>query len=182
MSTPTSNRQRLLMILAGSAILLLVLDSLAFTPLTKAWQSRSAEIVRLKKSVTEGRSTVERAERTRGLWAEMEKQAMPLEPAKAEQDLVTAFDRWGRGSNVELGSIKPQWKRGSSARYSLLECRVDATGSVASLSRFLYEVEKSPLALRVEAIEMTARNENGQRLSLGLLITGLRFAPLEARK
>ena len=50
--------------------------------------------------------------------------------AKAEQELVTAFDRWGRAGGIELGSIKPQWKRGSSNRYSLLECRVDASGSL----------------------------------------------------
>jgi len=182
MSKLTPNRQRLLMILAASAIGLLILDSAVRAPLTTAWQSRSAEIARLKKSVTEGRSMVERADRIRSLWAEMQTQAVPNDPAKAEQDLVTAFDRWGRAGSVELGSIKPQWKRGATSRYSLLECRVDATGSLASLSRFLYEVEKSALALRIESIELTARDENGQRLAMGLLITGLRLSPLEGRR
>jgi hypothetical protein len=182
MKSLSTNRQRLLMILAGVSILLLVLDSVVFTPMTKAWRARSTEIVRLNKSVTEGRSSIERAERTRRLWAEMETQALPAEPAKAEQDLVTAFDRWGRAGGVELGSIKPQWKRGATNRYSLLECRVDASGTLAAISRFLYEVEKSPLALRVDSIELTSRDDSGNKLSLGLLVSGLRLTQLEGRR
>ncbi len=182
MSKTPVNRQRLLIILAGVSIGLLLLDSVVLTPLTKAWQNRRAEIVRLQKSVTEGRGVIERASRTRSLWAEMQGQAMPADPAKAEQDLITAFDRWGRATGVELGSIKPQWKRGTSNRYSQIECRVDATGSLAALTRFLYEVEKSALALKVDAVELNARDDSGSRLSLGLLVSGLRLVPLEARK
>lgn len=175
-------RQRLLMILAGAAVLLLVFDSAILTPLTSAWRSRTAEIARLEKSVTEGRGMIERAERMESLWAEMQEKALPKDAAKAEQDLISAFDRWGRSSNVELGSIKPQWKRGQTNRYSQLECRVDATGSMATLSRFLYEVEKSTLALRVDSVEITSRDDTGQKLTLGLLVSGLRLTPLEGKK
>ncbi len=181
MNQTPPNRQRLLLILAGVGLLLLVGDSLLLTPLTKAWQSRGTEIARLQKNVTEGRSVIDRATRTQSLWAEMQAQALPKDPAKAEQDLITAFDRWGRAAGIELGSIKPQWKRGATPRYSQLECRVDATGSLATLSRFLYEVEKSPLALRVDTVELTSRDDQGQRLTLGLLVSGLRLVPLEGR-
>jgi hypothetical protein len=182
MSKPPVNRQKLLLIAAGASVALLLLDRLLVSPLTKAWQSRRAEITRLQKSVTGGRSAIERGPRTRSLWAEMQAQALESDPAKAEQDLITAFDRWGRAGSVELGSIKPQWKRGATNRYSLLECRVDATGTLSALSRFLFEVERSPLALRVDSVELTARDDNGQRLSLGLLVSGLRLTPLESRK
>lgn len=181
MNLSSSNRQRLLMILAGAAVLLLVLDSLVLTPLTKGWRTRTAEIARLQKNVAEGRSMIERADRTRAAWSEMQAQALPKEVAKAEQDLVSAFDRWGRATNIELASIKPQWKRGGTNRYSQLECRVDASGTLATLTRFLYEVEKSTLALRVDSVELTARDDNGQKLSLGLLVSGLRLAPLEGK-
>jgi hypothetical protein len=112
----------------------------------------------------------------------MQSEALPKEPAQAEQDVISAFDRWGRSNNIELGSIKPQWKRGTTNRYSQLECRVDATGSLATLSRFLYEVEKSKLPLRVDSVELTSRDEYGQKLTLGLLVSGLRLSPLEGRQ
>jgi hypothetical protein len=181
MKTTPPQRQRLLLILAGAGLLLLVGDSLILTPLTKAWQGRSAEIAKLTKNVSEGRGIIERADRTQSLWKEMQAQAFPKDPAKAEQDLITAFDRWGRAHAIEVGSIRPQWKRGLTSRYSLLECRIDATGTLATLSRFLHEVERSPLALRVESVELTSRDEQGQRLGLSLLVSGLRLAPLEGK-
>ncbi|MSU48515.1 MAG: hypothetical protein EXS37_05380 [Opitutus sp.] len=181
MKLSPNNRQQLLMILAGVAILLLVLDSLVFTPLTKTWQAHRAEIIRLQKNVTEGRGLIASQARMHAKWKEMQEEALPAEPAQAEQELISAFDKWGRGSSIELGSIKPQWKRGATNRYSQLECRVDATGSLAALSRFLYEVEKSTLALRVDSVELTSRDESGHKLTLGLLVSGLRFTPLEGR-
>lgn len=177
-----SNRQRLLVIVTAAALLLLILDRIVFTPLGANWRARATEIARLQKNVTEGRGVIARAARTRALWAEMQSQSLPKEPAQAEQDLVSAFDRWGRMSNIELGSIKPQWKRGASNRNSQLECRVDASGSVTTLSRFLFEVEKSPLALRIDSVELTSRDEYGQKLTLGLLVSGLRLAPLEGKQ
>jgi hypothetical protein len=182
MKFDAANRPKLLMILAGTAVALLILDSVVFTPLTKSWKARTTEIAKLQKDVTEGKSLIARAERTKATWAEMQSQALPKEPAQAEQDLISAFDKWGRGTNIELGSIKPQWKRGATNKYSQLECRVDATGSLASLSRFLYEVEKSTLALRIDSVELTSRDEMGQKLTLGLLVSGLRLSPLEGRQ
>jgi hypothetical protein len=181
MKINASNRQQLLVVGAIIAIALLIGDSVIITPLTKAWQTRRTEIAKLQKSVIEGRGVIARAASTQARWKEMQEQALPKEPAQAEQELITAFDRWGRVSNATLGSIKPQWKRGASSRYSLLECRVDASGSLATLTRFLYEVEKSPLALRIDSIELTSRDDFGQKLTLGLLVSGLRMTPLEGK-
>ncbi|MBI5381669.1 MAG: hypothetical protein HZA31_07200 [Opitutae bacterium] len=175
------HRQRWLVILAGAAVLLLVLDSIVFTPLAKYWKDRSTEIVSLQKQIANGRSMIERAQHTEGLWKEMQAGALPKDPAQAEQEVISAFDRWGQANGVTLGSIKPQWKRGANARYSLLECRIDATGTLANLTRFLYEVEKSPLALRIDSVELATRDDYGQKLSLGLLISGLRLTPLEGK-
>ena len=181
MMTKLANRQRLLAVIAVAGVLLLILDHIVFTPLTTLWQTHSAEIAQLQKSVTNGSSLIERASQMQRVWSEMQANALPKDPAQAEQELISAFDRWGRGSGVELGSIKPQWKHGSTDRYSLLECRVDATGAYTSLGRFLFEVEKSPLALRLESIDLSSRDETGQKISLSLVVTGLRLAPLEGK-
>ena len=58
-----------------------------------------------------------------------------------------------------------------------LECRVDGFGNLSSLTRFLYDVEKDPMALKVEAVEITARDNDGQQLSLALQVSGLLLTP-----
>ena len=51
--------------------------------------------------------------------------------------------------------------------------RVEASGNLATLSRFLYEIEKSPMALKLDSVEITARDKDGQQLALGLQVSGL---------
>ena len=53
------------------------------------------------------------------------------------------------------------------------ECRVDAAGDLGKLSRFLYSVERDPMALKLELVELGARDKEGQQLSLGLQLSGL---------
>jgi len=181
MTLNPKNRQRMLLIATASVVVLYVLDAIVFTPLEATWKAHSAEIKKLKQDVGRGHGLIDREKQTRQKWADMQAEALPKDAAQAEQDLFSAFDRWGRTANIELGSIKPQWKRGATDRYSTLECRVDATGTLSSLTRFLYELEKSPLALRVDSVELNARDDGGQKLSLGLIVSGLRMTPLEGR-
>ena len=128
MSQKTNPRQKLLVIGAAVAVLLYVADGI-YGAVSASWSARSKEIAKLRQDVDKGRGSIERGPRTQATWADMEKNALPKDPAQAEQELITAFDKWGRANNVELASIKPQWKRGSNERYSLLECRIDATGT-----------------------------------------------------
>jgi len=39
--------------------------------------------------------------------------------------------------------------------------------------RFLYSIERSPMALKLELVELGARDKEGQQLSLGLQFSGL---------
>lgn len=175
-------RQKLLVIAAGAMVALFVLNSILIEPLTKTYQAHAAEIAKLKNDVARGRNAIARAKTTEKTWDDMKAQALPRDPAQAEQDVISAFDRWGRANNIELSSIRPQWKRGAKETYSLLECRVDASGTIPTLSRFIYEVEHSPLALRIDSVEMTSRDDYGQKLTLGLIVSGLRLAPLERKQ
>jgi hypothetical protein len=138
-------------------------------------------IAELRKSIIQGRASLEREQITRRRWNEMRKNTLPFGASPAEQEMLKAFDKWSQESGISVSSIKPQWKRGTSDDYSVLECRVDAAGSLATLTRFLYEVEHSPMALKIESMELAARDNNGQQLALGLLVSGLRLTPMEAK-
>lgn len=175
-------RQRLLAILVGVGLVLLVLDSWVIDPLLKTWRAHAAEIAKLETSVREGRALIVNEAAINRRWADMQAGALPKDPAQAEQDVLSAIDRWGQANRIELGSIRPQWKRGQNERYSLLECRVDATGNIGALTRFLHELERSPLALRIDSLELSSRDDNGGKIALGLVVSGLRLTPLERKR
>jgi hypothetical protein len=172
----------LLVIGAAAGVALYILDSVLFTPLTNLWQARSVEIAQLQKSVSTGRETIARAQQTQRVWAEMKANALPKDTAQAQQEVLTAFDKWRNANNLEFSSQRPQWKGRPADRYSLMEYRVDATGTMPTLSRFLYDLERSPLALRVDSVEVSSRDDLGQKLTLGLIVSGLRLAPVERKQ
>jgi len=175
------NRQQLLMIVAGVAFALWLGDALVFTPLVKLWRSRSTRVVELRKKVNDGEALVRRDLAIRSRWSQMQSNTLPDNASLAEQQVLAAFDKWSQDARVSVNSITPQWKPDNDD-YTTLECRVDASGSVGTLGLFLYNLEKDPMALRVESVEITARDKDGQQLSLGLQVSGLVLSRLEGSR
>jgi hypothetical protein len=168
------NRQQWLIILAATGAALLIGDKLIITPLTASWQERAKQIAELTQQVKQGSLLVSRDSVIRTRWDQMRNGTLPEEVSAAENEVLQAFERWSQESRISISSIKPQWKR-TGDDFMTLECRADAFGSIQALTRFLYEVEKDPLALRVEAVEITARDNDGQQLSVGLQVSGLQL-------
>ena len=175
----SNNRQQILLFVAGAIIALFLLDKVLITPITASWKKRSETIAQLKESIRSGKTMIDREQITNSRWNSMRRNTLPNNASQAEESVLEAFDEWSRETRISVSSIKPQWKRGESEEYSLLECRVDAAGSIGSLSDFLKAVEESPMALRIDSVEIASRDINGQRLTLGLLVSGLRLSPLE---
>lgn len=173
------NRQQLLIIVAGVAFGLLLGDSLVLSPLVKLWKSRSTHIVDLSKKVKNGEELLRRETILQSRWSHMQANTLTNSPSMAEQQVLAAFDKWSQDARISVNSITPQWKRDNDD-YQTLECRVDASGSVGTLGRFLFNIEKDPLALKIESVEITARDKDGQQLSMGLQISGLVLNPQEA--
>ena len=172
------NRQQLLTLVALTALVLLVGDRFILTPLVKSWNERSARIIELRKNVSKGAQILDREPTVRARWQDMSANTLASDNSEAEDQLFKAFDRWARESRLNLKSIKPQWKH-TSDDYMTLECRIDALGNLEAFTRFLYNIEKDPLALKMDAVEITTRDATGSQLSLGLLVSALVLTPKE---
>lgn len=172
----TNNRQQTLLIIAGAAIALLLGDSVVFTPLTRIWKERSATIADLRKQVNDGTQLLSREKTLRDRWALMQRNTLASSTSTAEQQVLKAVDRWAQDSRLSVSSIKPQWKIVDDD-YTTLECRVDATGNLAAVTRFLYELEKDPLAVKVDTLELSTRDNSGDQLTLALQVSGLLLTP-----
>ena len=168
------NRQQLLIIGAVVAIALFAGDQLVLSPLLKIWSARSTRVTELRKKITEGNLLVEREQKQsiRSRWDQMSRNALPNNTSAAEQQVYKAIDLWAQNSGVAISAITPQWKHDSDD-YMTFECRVDAAGDLGKLSRFLYSVERDPMALKLELVELGTRDKEGQQLSLGLQLSGL---------
>jgi hypothetical protein len=166
------NRQQLLTILALSAIGLFAADRLIITPLTDAWTARAKRLKDLQQKVTDGRSIIDRERALRGRWEQMQKNALPTTLSSAEEQVMNAFDSWRNQSGLNINSISPQWKH-DDTNFMTLQCRIEGLGNMKSVTRFLYEMENSPMPFRLENIEIASKDNEGQLLTFGLSVSGL---------
>ena len=166
------NRQRLLTILAGAVVALFAADKLLLEPLTASFKQRDTHIAELRKQVADGQQVLKREQSLRGRWDYMRTNTLPDNPSLAEQQVFKAFDKWSQESHIGITSITPQLKHDAD-EFSTMEFRVEASGNLAAVSQFLYAIEKDPMALKLETTEISARDTEGQVLSLGLQVSGL---------
>lgn len=172
------NRETLLAVLATAVVALLIIDRLIIGPLISGWKDRTETIAELRTSINRGRTMIDRENVTRSMWNDMRRNTLPANASAAEEHVLEAFDRWTKESRVTVNSIKPQWKRGDTEDYSVLECTIDAAGDIGALTRFLHAVENTEIALRIESVTLTARDNSGTQLALDLAVSGLRLGPL----
>jgi len=174
------NRQDFLVVLTLAAVGLFVAVNFILTPLGDWWSARSKQLKDLRDKVTYGQGLLKREAGIRSHWDDMQAGALPANSSLAEQRLMKAFDTWRNDTGAELASIMPQWKS-DSTNYMTISCRVELGGNLGTLSRYLYELEQSPLALRVDTVELSAHDNDGQQFTLGLEVNGLALTQPEKK-
>jgi Tfp pilus assembly protein PilO len=174
------NRQQFLVVLTIAAAALYVGVNFIIEPLGGWWSSRQAQVRELRTQVADGRKLVARESAILNHWADMQSNSLPANTSLAESKLLKAVDEWSRNSGADVTSLMPQWKN-DSTNYMTLACRVETAGDLGTLSAFLYELEKGPMALRLDAVELGARDKDGQQLTLSVEMNGLALITQEKK-
>jgi Tfp pilus assembly protein PilO len=172
------NREKFLLILTIAVVALYAGDMLVFEPLGKWWAARSHNIVTLRNRVKEGKFMLLRDASIHSQWNEMSAKTLPDNTSLAEQQLLKSFDNWSQESGATVTGITPQWKN-DSTNYLTLNCRVEATGDLGTLSRFVYDIERNTIALKLDSVEFSTHDNSGQQLTLGLQFSGLALTTLK---
>jgi hypothetical protein len=175
------NRQQLLMALAIAAVILFAADQVFIEPMYGWWKTRAKTVAGLREQVKNGRRLIEREAALRGRWDQMRTNTLPDNPSLAEQQTLKAFDNWARESGADVTGITPQWNN-DSPDYLTLNCRLEATGDLGTLSRLVYDLEKDPMAFKLESVELSTRDNTGRQLTLDLQISGLVLVSETRRK
>jgi Tfp pilus assembly protein PilO len=166
------NRQDFLVMLTIVVVALAVLVDLILPPVENWWSGRQIQIRQLRQQVADGARTIKRESITRAKWNDMLQNSLPPSPQDAEQEFLKAIDSWSRDTGAQVTTTMPQWKS-ESTNYMTLDCRVETDGDLNSLSRFIYDIEKGPMPLRLDSVELSSHDPNGQQMTLGLEIDGL---------
>jgi hypothetical protein len=163
---------------AAAAIGLLVMERLVVSPISRHWKEQGERILVLRERVQRGQLLIDREDTIRERWAAMRAGVLPDDPSEAENEVFKAVARWARDSRVTLTGLTPQWRE-HEAGYQTLECRASATGTQATIGRFLYELEIDPMAIRLESCEIGTRDAKGLQLILNARFSALQLAGMK---
>jgi hypothetical protein len=171
------NRQKALAITAAVIVGLIAADRVIYEPLKQAWLDRADRIKHLKASVDIDNRLLRRKTEILARWDHMQKNVLPGNSSLASSAILKAKDNWVQQSGVSPDDFSPQLKTDSSAdpanAITTWECRTDASGNMRSLLSFLWAVENDPMGLQLEDVEISAKDNEGQELALGLTLSAL---------
>ena len=169
-------RQQFLVVLTIAVAALFVGERLVYEPLANWWSVRSQKVAELRKEVSDGRMLIQREKSLQSRWAQMRTNTLSADTSLAEQQVLKAFDNWSQDSRVTLTGITPQWND-DATNYLTVDWRVEAAGDLTALTRFLYDIEAGSMALKLESVNISARDDTGQQFTIGLQINGLALRP-----
>ncbi len=164
----------MLLIGAVAAIVLALGDFMVLTPLANAWKARSQRIATLRAKVDKGQFTLDRETSTRARWEKYKRRGLSADRAGSESEVLKMVSDWSARSRFNVSSIRPSWRDDEKDHVRLL-CRVAGDGSVESIARFLFQLDAEETAIRVESLELTARDKEGRKLGVDLEFSALQI-------
>lgn len=160
-----SKREKTIVIVAGSVIGALLLDRVLVTPLWGSYVDAEKRIKDAREDLDRADSLERNALRARDTWGDIAGDTLPADASQAESQLLNGVRVWAQQAGVNLTSLKPE-RTESEESFDRLIVRADATGDMASLSRFLYAAETSRIPVRVAEVTLASRRDGENDLSL----------------
>ena len=167
-----SKREQYIVVAAIFAVTALVLDAYVLTPFLARRAKLQVQEQTLRGEIKQGEALIEREKLIAPRWQEMLSDGLEAERAQAESKILHALRDWSNECGLDLASLKPQQTK---EKGSLLEMSMQmaGTGSMESVARFIWRVETASLPIKITQLQLGAREEGMDKLSLQLRISAV---------
>lgn len=165
-----SRREQLILMAAAAVISLLVLDRYVVTPFLDSWEQVTAEKRRLQQELATAGNLFDRRRRMQERWAEILDSRLESDPARAESQVLSALHGWSQNTGLRLSSLKPEHSR-EKDELRRVSFQLSGTGHMRSVVGFLWNVETSPLPLKVTELQLSTPGEGRELLTLQLRVS-----------
>lgn len=175
-----ARREKYIVITMLGALAVLLLDRLAVTPLQTRSEAMNTERRRLAAGIDSGRVLLERRKQLSDQWQRLLEAGLDRLPPEAESEVLHAVRNWSQEAGFALSSLRPERvaKKGGLQEITF---QASGTGSMSSVSQFLWNIEGSSLPVRVAELQLGTRKEGTDDIALQLRISALCRLPDEAK-
>ena len=169
-----SKREKYCAVCTVILLAVLVLDRFALTPFLETWQQTRAQKLQLQDKLSRAESLLRRRGVLEKKWQEMVQQGVSNNASETESQVLHEVRNWSLKYGLNLSSIKPDYVKGEENQNEIAFL-VSGTGNMSSLGQFLYQVEVTPLPLRLKDIQISSRQEAADDMSLQVRLSAMHF-------
>lgn len=181
-----SQRERIIGFTTAGVLGLLALDRVALTPLLERRAAASANESTAQVKLARAEQLVELAPRNNDRWNGMIAAGLKSEVTDAESQALRALHDWAQDSNITLLSLQPDrsQRQGDDKDKSFRQVtlRASGTGSMRSVSRFLYRIQTATIPVRISDLQVNSRKEGTDDLLVNVAVSTLVLAPEAPKK
>jgi len=169
---PSSKRERYMMVAAALVIGALVLDMFVISPLLAWRQDLSQRHALMTTKLEEAHLLLANNQRMQQRWRQMVDAGLSDSATNAEAMVYRSLGEWARESGLQLQSIIPE-RMQEDEHLQRVVLRATATGQMRAVARFLEKVEQAEFPLRVTHLQISARREGMDDLTVQVQISTL---------
>jgi hypothetical protein len=181
-----SQRERIIGFATAGVLGFLALDRVALTPLLERRAAASAAESTATVQLARAEQLIDNTPRMNDRWNGMIDAGLKSELTDSESQALGSILEWAQDSGVTLLSLQPDRVERSGVQkdktFRQVTIRASGTGSMRSVSRFLYRVQAASIPLRVTDLQVNARKDGTDDLLVNLAVSTLVLAPPEPAK
>lgn len=174
-----SKREKTIGIIAGVVVAALAIDSVILTPLLERKALADDQIANARRDLDAAIKLIANDQRARENWSRMAGQTLLADAPGAEGQLLNATRSWGEASGLSITTLRPE-RNEREQGYQKITIRVTATGTMQQVARFLYAIQTAKIPVRVSDMQLTARKEGTDDLSVNIGLATI-YLPPEAQ-
>ncbi|MCX5662293.1 MAG: hypothetical protein NTW19_21650 [Planctomycetota bacterium] len=167
-----SKRERTIMIVAGALVGLLALDLFVIEPLLDSGSALADKRALLEAQVARGQQTITAGQKATRQWKEFRAASLGRGASDTGAGLLNTLLEWSRDASLPMQSVRPDRVTDAQGLHELTY-QAAADGSMWAMSRFLYRVESAKQPVRPRELQIAARTEGSDELTMQVRVSTL---------
>ena len=171
-----TKREKIIIAASIAAVCVLVLDVSVLTPLVGRRAAAQVDMERLVVELARARNVLKRRQQLGHKWREMLNDGMRRDPAEAESQMLRSIRDWSADEGVRLSLLRPE-RSTEKTELPEITVHVAGTGSMAEVSRLLWQIEQSQAPIKIKMLQLGSRKDGTDDLSMQLKVSTIHIPP-----
>jgi len=165
-------REKLFLIIAIAVVAALVVDRYILSPVLKRRSDMKDRREMLRGELEQALSTVQRWKILTPQWGQMTKDGLSEDPSVTEGVVLRYIKDFSLKNGVVIASIQPEHLP-QETKVREIEFLLSGTGSMNSITGFIYDMETAAIPLKVKTMQLGAADETGSQMTIQLKMSSI---------